>query len=187
MRLLMKLLAPVLDDYEPVLVMDVYQSHCTREVLQLAWLLLGLKLLFVPSLCTWLLQPCDVSYFARFKRAVRIAWTTAYAESGGDGISHVAWVRIAVREIASVVRSSNWTHALRSVGLLDEQKFLSSKVMNALGWSSVPALPPAALTDQQLRVIFPVSRRVPATEIFGLLGTSPTPQPDLHRKEASNG
>ena len=110
MRLLMKLLAPVLDDYEPVLVMDVYQSHCTREVLQLAWLL-GLKLLFVPSLCTWLLQPCDASYFARFKRAVRIAWMTAYAESGGDGISHVAWVRIVVRVQALSAAATGHMHS----------------------------------------------------------------------------
>ena len=153
MSLLMTCLGEYTTSHQITLVVDVAKCHFHRSISALANRL-GLRLVYVPAKLTWLLQPADTHCFSRLKSRLRKKWLELRVQSEAGKVSCTEWL-LAVFEVAmSVLSGTRWLCAFKAVGLLDE-KNLSARILEHLGWQSPPCIPSAPLTEEQLKSVFP--------------------------------
>ena len=162
MRKALSLLVRHLKDYQEshefVLVLDVARCHVHSSIFSLASRL-GVRLVFVPAKLTWLLQPADTHVFARFKFRLRQLWHSLLVASSSGTVSNETWL-IEVMETARKLFSGvKWAPAFKAAGMLDSS-YVSDRVMQQVGWDSLPVLPEEALSVQQLKYVFPQRTRI---------------------------
>lgn len=174
MSCLMECLKEYSATHQVILVLDVARAHFHHTVTAHANRL-GLRLVYVPAKLTWLLQPADTHCFRRLKAKLRQRWLELAAESETGRISHTQWV-LAVFEVANqVLCSVRWLPAFKAAGLLGEFG-LSARVLGQLGWESPQSIQGAALTQEQLRFVFPRRSRVNRDTLFKWALTPATPK-----------
>lgn len=157
MRTALCLLAKSLEDYmathQVILVLDVAKCHYHLSISALATQK-GIRLLYVPARCTFLLQPCDTACFSRLKFRLRQRWMSLRAESTTGVCSKVDWLCAIISIVSTLLNDVAWAPAFRAVGLLNEA-WLSPRIMGQLGWQAPKHIPSVLPSDEQLKLIFP--------------------------------
>jgi hypothetical protein len=158
---ILALLKDCLKDYsgthQIILVMDVARCHFHTKIFSLANRL-GIRLVYVPRKLTWLLQPLDTHCFARLKRLLKEKWVELRVASESGVVSHAAWLAAVFDIVKKLFCGTKWLPAFRA--LLDETAGFSARVQKELGWKGPRPIPSEALSEEQLKSIFPQKARV---------------------------
>lgn len=125
---------PVDPNLQPILCMDVACFHYSREVVDCAYRL-GFWLLYVPSLATHLLQPCDVRMFNTFKHRLSISYHELKLAAAGGRVAQYDWLRLVCRAI-QWVGSANWPGAFDAAGLNSHRLGLSDALASLNGYTA---------------------------------------------------
>ena len=159
LTLLSKSLAAYKDSHQIILVLDVAKCHYHRDIFAHATKL-GIRLVFVPAKLTWLLQPCDTSFFGRLKRRLRKKWLQLRVASTTGKVSHEEWMTAVLQVAGGLLCSISWMPAFQSVGLLGEG-LISQSRLQQIGWKKPPQVSDELPTADQLKVVFPKRSKTP--------------------------
>ena len=141
-----------------LLLLDACTVHLHALSLQTARRL-GIRLCFIPTKMTWLLQPLDSHVFARYKCYIRQAYTAEQLRSDTGFVTTIQLIRIINDAIRYVLQASSWATAFDHNGYGDVQQQLTSRVLKIVRSTPdnhAPALP--TLTD--LECILPRKRMI---------------------------
>lgn len=119
----------------------------------------GLRLVYVPTKMTSLLQPCDTHLFSIFKHALQENWRCRKSDAVGGVMDTVAWVTVILKTIQEVVAKKCWQHAFQADGILDQQSNLSKKLCEALGLKAIPCVGHSAPTAADVAHVVPSRAR----------------------------
>ena len=168
MRTVLCILAKSLESFtathQIILVLDVAKCHYHRSIWALAKQK-GIRLLYVPARCTFLLQPCDTAYFSRLKLRLRQKWQAMRAESSTGALSKLEWLCAVIGIVSALLRGVPGCPAFQAVGLLNEA-LLSPRILGVLGWQSPMDIPSALPSEEQLKLIFPRRAKFSRASLF---------------------
>ena len=171
LKMLKRILEPVLPTMQPILSFDAAPLHLHPEVIELLGEL-DIWWLLVPKKLTWLLQPLDTHAFSKYKRYMRNRWLdTIVAQEGRRNIKDA--VLILISTIQTILEGSSWRTAFDANGLAEDTGSVSKYIKDQLEWPVLPAIVAGPPTEEDLIAAWPVSRRVPLREIFLSLGLDP--------------
>ncbi len=159
LTLVAKSLGPLVHERYVILLVDVHSSHIDNSIFLHARRC-GIRLVYIPSKLTWLLQPCDTHVFAPFKQAVRKAWQHEKARRPNGVVSTETWLQLVCQAIGEVLVGASWRHAFHADGLLQRQARISPKLLEALGFEGEIDLPPVLPSPEEALCIFPARRHV---------------------------
>ncbi len=152
----------------PVLLLDTAPQHLSPEVCQKA-LSRGIHLLFVPALCTWLLQPLDTHAFFGYKARLRRVHRRLQQLAGGGAVGQGAWLAAMSCEASAYFCRRRWRRAFESVGACPEglqHAGLSSALQARVSASSLSSVRSVRPSHSQLQAIFPRNKRRPHAGLF---------------------
>lgn len=179
---LLTLLCHCLQDYltshQVILVLDVARCHFHSKIFGLANRL-GIRLVYVPAKLTWLLQPLDTHVFSRLKRMLRKRWVDLKVESSSGVVSHLAWITAVFELVKMLLCGTKWLPAFRA--LMDE-KALSARVLEELGWEGPRPIANQALSLEQLQTIFPRRARISRDSLLKWCLPQPKAKPKAKAK-----
>lgn len=162
-RILLEL-ALVLTEFpglQPILVQDCASIHLTKKVLQTA-AALGIWILPVPALCTWLLQPCDTHVFSPYKAFLRNAYRACKDEYGN--VSPEAWARTLIDVSTKFLCGRRWLSAFEETGILGGRTRLTRELASLdVPLVALPAYMPPLRVVQGL---MPRDRVVPYSQLL---------------------
>ena len=162
--ILAKCLAPYMATHQVILVLDVAKCHFHQSISVLATIK-GIRLLYVPSKLTWLLQPADTHCFSRLKRILRRKWVALRSQSSTGKISHKEWLCAVMSVVPPLLNGVKWAPAFKAAGMFSELD-LSPRIMSHLGWKDRKQVPNTLLSAEQLKVIFPGRTRLSMAPLF---------------------
>lgn len=160
-----KALAPVLDKYQPILLLDAHRVHISKE---------GLRSLsthhiwpiVVPASTTWLMQPLDTHCFARYKQFLRSRYTHIMGHKGHAAFS-VDAVVCAVNDCClNVLQGIAWEYAFTGNGFGDKQQNVRLHLLDELDRKSLEFLTPKPISYSQLCCCFPHKADIPIDALF---------------------
>ena len=142
-----------------VLLMDTSPAHCQPRVLE-ACRRNRMRLVFVPALCTSLLQPLDSHILGAFKFALRkLVHDTSVVSQSPDGETWMKKVlRCLVSTIGTVLCGRCWAKAFEGNGFGAMRFSVRPRLLQQLGLEDVPELPFALPEQSQFDLIFPEGR-----------------------------
>ena len=178
LRLLWQCLKDYLHSHQVILVLDVARSHFHSTSFGLANRL-GIRLVYVPGKMTWLLQPLDTHCFSKLKRVLKRKWVDLRVESPSGDLSHAAWFTAVFEVVKKLLCGTRWYPAFRA--LLDEAD-LSARVLEELGWEAPRPVAGEALSEEQLKVIFPKRARVNRASLLKWCLPAPKAKPKAKAK-----
>ena len=172
MRRLRVALAPFMRERQPILTMDTASPHISSQVL---WVCggLGLWVVIVPALLTWLLQPLDTDAFSLFKTRLQAEYLEAHIRAAGGvvGVRElIASICVAVRY---VLQGRRWADVFERDGFGSSQGSLGQRVVSALQLDGPLAIPSHRPSLAQLKVCFPSNRIIPAASIWRAFDAPP--------------
>ena len=136
-----------------ILQVDAAKSHLTQDVLTLL-ATLSWRLLLVPALLTWMLQPLDVKVFAIFKRALS---NRALNEAGTNAEEH--YIVKATRQLALTIQEllhrKSWSNIFIRLGYNGDTPATSKTLLKYLCWEAMPVIPRTRPTLAQIQSIWP--------------------------------
>ena len=162
--LLAKSLEPYMATHQVILVLDVARCHFHQSISALATAK-GIRLLYVPSKLTWLLQPADTHCFSRLKAKLKKKWVELRSQSSTGMISHKDWLCAVLSLMSPLLNGVKWASAFKAAGLFHEAQ-LSPRIMGHLGWEDHKPVPNALPSAEQLKVIFPGRTRLNTAPLF---------------------
>ena len=166
MKMLTKSLAGKIEDRQIILTADCFRAHITQPV----WKDCKAHKMFyavIPSKMTWALQPCDTHVFAALKRNLQQKCQEAMLARGDGALTTESLFTSLAASITEVVCSRSWAHAFRDTGLLGDQSGVSLRVLQKLGFASVPLVGSELPTLKMLQSVFPKNAVIPITLVFG--------------------
>ena len=168
MRTVLCLLAKSLESFaathQIILVIDVAGCHYHKTIWSLAKQK-GIRLLYVPAKCTFLLQPCDTACFSRLKFRLRLKWVSMRAESSNGTVSKLEWLCAVISIVSKLLSCTPWAPAFQAVGLLNEA-LLSKRVLGELGWDAPKHIPDMLPSEEQLQLVFPKKAKFSRASLF---------------------
>lgn len=130
MRSILSILALCLSGIKIVLLLDCASCHMEFSVASHA-ARLGIVLIFIPAKLTYLLQPCDSHWFAKFKKKLRVNFQLKVL-SHGHPLSTHAWLCAIIDTITQTICAHHWSEAFRANGILDNQRFLRPTILEQM-------------------------------------------------------
>ena len=115
LRLLKAALSPFMEEWQPLLLLDVAPAHLGQGFMALA-ATLGIELAYIPSAVTHLLQPLDVRGFRTFKCWLQEEWQNHHARNAGQVVCTTDLVRILKRSPQDFWASRKWARSFACVG-----------------------------------------------------------------------
>ena len=142
-----------------VLLMDTSPAHWQPSVLE-ACRRNRLRLVFIPALCTSLLQPLDSHILGAFKFCLRrLVHDISVVSMPPDGET---WVKRVLRCLASTIEAvlcgRRWAKAFEGNGFGPKRFNVSRRLLEQLGLNDVPALAFALPEQSHFDLIFPEGR-----------------------------
>ena len=166
MRQILTILKACLPGFVIVLVLDVASSHIDQFVAAHASRL-GIRLVFVPALCTFCLQPLDVAVFACLKQMIRMLFQQALIRAGGASVDTLPLLELVAQAVLEVLVKKTWQKAFHDTGIAAKQQHISASTYRKLGISAGELHVPPGLPDfGQLSLVFPRNRRINAARYF---------------------
>ena len=164
-KLLGAMLAPFLDRFQPILLMDALPAHLAPEVFRAA-ARAAIWVVIVPAKLTWLIQPADTHAFFKYKMHLRRHYMRAMSRSP-DGCLQLREVLKAVNDgVRYVFQAHDWSKAFAENGFGHKQQFLRQTVAQSAGLRLPLSIPSAMPTLMQMRSIWPGARDVPLSDVF---------------------
>ena len=165
-KLLQKAVAPYLDAFVPILIMDTARCHSHRRVI-LTCNALNFPLLFIPAKTTWLLQPLDTHAFGPFKNCLKRKYSELQLKDQKSRLSNIDWVSLIVQVIQQVIQGIKWSSAFADNGFGDSQAQVSRRVWKELsfGREDISAEEP---TREELLYLFPQRQKVPIQTLLSV-------------------
>ena len=153
-----------------VLLMDTCPVHCQAKVLQ-ACLRNRLRVVFIPALCTGLLQPLDTHIFAQFKCRLRRLLHDSLLESPSPQAESLLgrFLQFVAGALATEICGREWSTAFDGNGF-GRTFSVRQSVLRKIGLESLPVLVKDLPEYEQFKVIFPAGREV---DFHLLLGPFP--------------
>ena len=129
---------------------------------------LGIKVVFVPCLCTWLLQPLDVYAFRRYKALLRAKVQDARACHPNGDLSKVRWLLIVIETIEESIVGRRWANEFMYVGIANGLQHVSSYIHQQLG--DIGSLPVSSEypSDASIAALMPRGRIISAAIVYAL-------------------
>ena len=154
LKALAAVLAPYLDELQPVLLMDACKVHSTQAVLRACW---AGKLwpILVPAKLTWLLQPCDTHAFLRYKEVLKAEYQKAQASTADGQLNIGQFLGALYGTIRSTLQGRRWALAFDEDGFGHGQSSLSSFALRQLEYDRPPSASSALPTAEQVRLCLP--------------------------------
>ena len=144
--------------YIVALLMDVLGIHLDPLVTD-ATRAANIEVCFVPALLTWLGQPLDTHVFSLYKRHLRAMFLHLRSIQGLGMPSVVDWLFCIRDTIVLFMNERPWMGAFREDGFSRGQSGISKYIKKHLPVAFVLPLPSIEPSDEQLRSIFPKTRR----------------------------
>ena len=158
-------LAPYSGRYQPVLLMDACKCHLPRNVL-LACHQVGIWVVIVPALLTWLIQPLDTHGFQRYKAHLQEKYQEARIRGGGGVLSIADFLPCVYSAVRNVLQGTRWSAAFTDDGFGDHPAGISSRVLVKFNDADRPSAPLSRPTDEELALCFPRRARVPVALLW---------------------
>ena len=130
LRLLVRCLSSVAEQYSLILLVDVARCHFGIDIARRA-LQLGIQLMVVPARLTWLLQPLDTHVFATVKRFMKNALTAARTTTALGRLSPQEWL-VVVLETIRWFCVQNFAASFRCNGLEGSQASVRKTILDVL-------------------------------------------------------
>lgn len=142
-----------------VLLMDTSPAHCQPRVLE-ACRRNRLRLVFIPALCTSLLQPLDTHILAAFKFDLRskVHDISVVSQSPDGEMLLKKVLRALISTIGSVLCGRCWAEAFEGNGFGAKRFNVRPRLLQDLGLKDVPELLFALPEQNQFDLIFPEGR-----------------------------
>ena len=156
---LKKALGSLVESGTVVVLVDVHPSHMHNTIFQHARRC-GVRLVYIPAKLTAFLQPCDTHLFAMFKKTFWNGWRKRKSEAIDGSVSTAEWLQIIADTIAKVLPRTTWIKAFRAVGILDQQRVLSLKLAEKLGFDGALDLPSMLPSVEDAQCIFPSNMKL---------------------------
>ena len=167
LRLLRAILEPYLAVYQPIISFDTASAHMNPDVIA-DFPTLGLWYVVLPPRMTWLLQPLDTHAFQKYKAFLKKGFSDGLAEREGR-LAIEFMIRLVVKSIRYVLQKFTWADAFEKNGLTGDHRFISTFIKKHLEVEHVEPFSTECPTLDELRVLWPRSRRVPLAEVFDAL------------------
>lgn len=119
-------------NYHPILLLVNFAASYDLSAIATSGAL-GIKVVFVPCLCTWLLQPLDVFAFRRYTAVLRAKVQDARASHPNGDLSKARWLSIVMEIIEESIVSRRWANELLYVGIANGLHHVSSYLQQQLG------------------------------------------------------
>ena len=147
-----RVVAPFRRRFQPVLLLDASKVHCSRKFLR-ACRRVGVWVVLVPALLTWLLQPLDTHGFLAYKRHLRQRYQDELIARGRD-LTIGEFLLCLLSAIRVVVCGTNWATAFDRNGYGAQQTRLSKRVKDSLLAGELQ-VPPTRPSPEELALCFP--------------------------------
>ena len=157
--LLCSRLGGILEERTVFLVVDMAACHIQPSVHSHA-LEQGVRMILIPAGMTAVLQPLDVYVFSQFRSKMQELWLDCKGAAEDGEVTLALWLKVVSNAIQLIIAGKNWRRAFQRVGLMSGQSLLSAKILEALGWSSCPAVPEILPAVGQASAMFPRRSRV---------------------------
>ena len=185
-KALAAVLAPYLDELQPIFLMDACKVHIAQAVLQACW---AGKLwpILVPARLTWLLQPCDTHAFLRYKEVLKAEYQAARASTSDGQLNVGQFLGALYATIRSTLQGRRWALAFDEDGFGQGQSSLSSFALRQLEYERPPFVSNALPNADQVQLCLPKAKAKAAAKAAGsvlrpmakLCSHGPMPQPLL--------
>ena len=117
-------------------------------------------MILIPAGMTAVLQPLDVYVFSQFRSKMQELWLDCKGAAEDGEVTLALWLKVVSNAIQLIIAGKNWRRAFQRVGLMSGQSLLFAKILEALGWSSCPAVPEILPAVGQASAMFPRRLRV---------------------------
>ena len=178
-ELLGTILAPDLNRFQPILLMDALPAHTAPKVFRAA-ARFRIWVVIVPAKLTWLIQPADTHVFYKYKMYLKKRYAEAVACSQ-EGALNLREVLLAMNAgVRYVCQARDWSYAFDDNGFGKQQQLLRTSIADAAGFELPLSMPAAIPNLWQLRSIWPAGSDVPLDAVFAPILSSPR-----HRQPSS--
>ena len=182
MQYIIRLLADALLEYsgthQPILFMDTAPSHLHESVISICYER-GIWLGYIPAGTTWLFQVLDTHCFGPFKHRLARAQTDERSRLGGSRLTIVEWVRCFVTAAKTSLQGKVWASAFDENGFSQWPPRCRGELLRQLEWDPFPRIDSNAPTAEDLKVVWPRNKQVPAQTILAAFGTLLAPMLSL--------
>jgi len=150
-------LGPLMDDIDPVLLLDCCPAHLHPDV-QKVIKKAKMKICFVPAKMTGLLQPLDAHVFAPYKRQLRQNIYRRRLAGGGGDLAKLDFWRVVIEHVETFMTSRSWAHAFAATGWTQTQQAINDYLLRQLCLSEAPTIPAARPSAEDLAKVLPKHR-----------------------------
>ena len=167
LRLLRAILEPYCDQYQPILSFDTASAHMRPEVLA-ELVTLGIWYVIIPPRMTWLLQPLDTHAFQKYKAYLKRGFSDGLAGRAGR-VAIEFMIGLVCKAIRYVLQRFTWQEAFEKNGLTGDSTKVSSFIRKHLNMQELEPFPSECPTLDELKVLWPRSRRIPLVQVCDAL------------------
>ena len=187
-RLLARCLEPWRQEVEVIFIADTYKGHLTKNVWD-TLARLHFAYMLIPAKLTWALQPCDTHVFATYKEQLMVEHQLRQIRNADEerkrhrGLSPPpaampgkllgCMLEAVAAAFEKTIRRNSWSHAFVASGLGPHVEDVSSRVLEQLGFSSVPRGFRQWPTISDFEHIFPARADIPVDSIFAFVRRQP--------------
>ena len=176
-RLLGRILTRIAPHRQAILMLDGAAIHLNSAIFDAA-AAVGLWVVLIPSMCTWLLQPLDVYIFARFKAALESrAMERRSIVRFGHPTAHM--IRYLFEAVEEIFTARSWAHAFDRLGLNGDVAPTSTNLLKSLQWDAFPHISRERPSNEQLALSWPRRHRIPWEEYKAVMPAEPLLHPAL--------
>ena len=146
MKTWLRAVVGVVRHYRPgcslMLVMDAYSVHASLKTARLCRAL-GIRVLYVPSGMTWLLQPLDTHVFSQIKRRMRKRMLRKRLDSETGKLAWSDALECATFAVREELVNKTWCTAMSRAGLHGDADDLAAKLKTTLSDMDLTPRPPS--------------------------------------------
>ena len=125
-----------------MLVMDAYSVHASLKTVRLCRAL-GIRVLYVPSGMTWLLQPLDTHVFSQMKRRMRKRMLRKRLDSQSGKLAWSDALECATFAVREELVNKSWCTAMSRAGLHGDVDDLAAKLRTTFSDMDLTPRPPS--------------------------------------------
>ena len=168
-------LAPFMNLYQPIFLMDAHKAHFAAKVLRAAakhkiWVII------VPAQMTFLLQPLDTDGFYKYKQFLRKRYTELMSSTTTIGDLTAAAVILAVIDACKhILNAVEWGPIFCRNGFGDEQRSTRTSILQSLEWKVVPHINSTMPSLEQFKTCFPGGVDIAFSALFADMMRNPFP------------
>ena len=174
MSLLGAKLKALLDEYQPILLMDAFSAHISPMVFRAAaraqiWVVV------IPAKMTGLVQPLDTHVFYKFKMYLRQKFMESATQSASGRVPVENVIMATNDAVRYILQKYDWSKAFEENGFRLHEGGVRDRILETIGSTNLSSCWNAGpLTLQQFQHIWPLGKSIPFTDLFAWNQISPS-------------